>query len=594
MSRRLICVLILGLAGVSLIAPAASCVPDSLSLRLERDVAYLASDSLEGRLVGTSGIDEAAAYIAGRFKEIGLEPAFAGSFYQDFEITFGHSIQPGPWLQVGRTPFGYPEALSVLPISGSGTIAGRAVIVHAELDGDKAVEGSVAFWPEDKDQDRERWTIAGHDGLLDWMRRCCLAAAEAGAAGVVFVAGSDSDPDPPLHDFAVPRVYEACRIPAFEISLAGFREALRTDGIAAEEVVGGHQVKRTGNITDLPGLECRAEVHTAPRSVRVRNVAGILRCHDCRRDYIVVGAHYDHLGWGDIASTTPWRREIHNGADDNASGDAVVLELAREVAAGPALDRSVVFICFTAEELGALGSEYYVKNCPYPIDSTMAMINFDTVGRLEDDRLVVFGAKSASEFSGILAEAGAEQGLDIVEKEEIYGFSDQNAFYARGIPSMHVFTGAHDDYHSPDDDWQNLNYQGLESITLFAADLLRRIARMQDLTPVVAPSVPAEAEEELPAGSHGQGAFLGIVPDFAYTGTGVGIKGTLPESPAEAAGLKEGDAIGRIDEMPIADLKDLMRFLASKRPGDEVTIHVMRGGEPVTLQATLSVRSPRE
>jgi hypothetical protein len=269
---------------------------------------------------------------------------------------------------------------------------------------------------------------------------------------------------------------------------------------------------------------------------------------------------------------------------------AAVLEIASALAQRDRLERSVTFVCFTAEELGAIGSEYYCKNPPHDIDSTIAMINLDTVGRLEDNRLIVFGARSAVELSNILAEANTHHSLDLIEKQEIYGFSDQNPFYARGIPSLHFFTGAYDDYHSPDDDWQNINFEGLETLTSFVTDFTAAVASGdQALTPVVELEEPSKAE--MP---RGRGAFLGIIPDFTYSGTGVGIKGAVPGSPAEAAGLEDGDVIVSIDAKPIADLQGLMRFLVERGPGDEIEIRLMRGASAVTVKATLSVRSPRE
>ena len=236
-----------------------------------------------------------------------------------------------------------------------------------------------------------------------------------------------------------------------------------------------------------------------------------------------------------------------------------------------------------------MGSEHFCRKPPYPIDSAVAMINLDTVGRLEADRLIVFGARSATEFDSILKHTNRGHALDLVEKEEIYGFSDQNPFYARGVPSLHLFTGAHDDYHSPDDDWQKINYQGLAAVTFYVSDLVSALAvSSESLTPVVA------LEEPRPKVSRGRGAFFGIVPDFTYSGSGVGIKGTLPKSPAETSGLEGGDVILRIDGQLIADLQGLMEFLVAGAPGDTITIECMRGSSVVTKTAVLSVRTSRQ
>jgi hypothetical protein len=300
----------------------------------------------------------------------------------------------------------------------------------------------------------------------------------------------------------------------------------------------------------------------------------------------VVGAHYDHLGMGDIASMTPWRREVHNGADDNASGVGAMLEVAGELVLKPRAARSIALVAFTAEELGAVGSEYFCKHPPFPIERTVTMLNLDTVGRLESNKLIVFGARSAAEFSGMLAEADKGTGLELVEKQEIFGFSDQNPFYSRHVPSLHLFTGANSDYHTPDDDCAKLNYDGIARISAFATAMAVRIAGATQLTPVIIEEKPAEGPP-----SRGRGGFLGIVPDFTYNGKGVGIKGSVPKSPAETAGLEAGDVLVAIDGEPLADLEQLMTVLSGKSPGDVITVEIQRGPSTLTKQITLSVRS---
>jgi hypothetical protein len=215
------------------------------------------------------------------------------------------------------------------------------------------------------------------------------------------------------------------------------------------------------------------------------------------------------------------------------------------------------------------------------------MINLDTIGRMEEMKLIVFGALSAEEMSEVLR-SEIRYGLEIIEKKEIYGFSDQNPFYARGIPSLHFFTGAYDDYHSPDDDIENIDFTDLEIITEYVANVAYELANIDLLTPVIDAEEPSPPEM-----SRGSGAFLGIVPDFAYSGTGVGLKGTVPSSPAEAAGLQDGDILVAINGKTIADLRALMHFLAAGEPGDEIEIRIMRGSAPAVKHATLSVRSSR-
>jgi len=524
---------------------------------LESHVRYLASDSLEGRLPGTPGIEKAASYIAGEFEAMGLEPAFGGSYFQEFEINLGFTVTSGPFLKFDDGPPVPAGSVAALPISGSGSVGG---IVTRELPRQDDLTGHIVLLGVPAEVEEDRWTMMGRDGVLEYMGDEAARAEELGASAVVFAAGSGGEPGMGLHHFPLRKSYRQVGIPVVEML-------------------------NPGDVST-----CSLEVAVEARSIMVRNVGGILPGRLEPAKCVVVGAHYDHLGYGDIASSTPWRHEVHNGADDNASGVAALIETARRVIRSGTPNRPVVFVCFTAEELGALGSEYYCKHPPFPIEDTMAMINLDTVGRMEDNKIIIFGATSAEEMSEMLDDLYPGPSSDLIKKQEIYGFSDQNPFYARGIPSLHFFTGAYDDYHSPDDDPENLNFEGLSSLTRYVSNITWRLSMREDtLTPVINAEEPSPPEM-----SRGSGAFLGIVPDFAYSGTGVGLKGTVAASPAEAAGLQDGDVIVAIDGKPIADLRALMYFLAAAKPGDEIEIQIMRGSAPGIKRATLSVRSSQK
>ncbi len=558
--------------------------PDAIT-NLKTDICYLASDSLEGRLIGTPGIDKAAAYIAGEFKKAGLKPLFGDSYYQEFSVEFGFEVEGRPVFRIGDVTLDY----SVLPLSGSGTVWAGAVIARAiPATEDVNLAGKVVFCLEDEAIDKVRWTMIGRDGMLEWMKGFALRAGELKAGAVIFVSGSSHNPAAGFHLFAVPRDYVASALPCLEITYSGLEKALTLAGGPSESSLRAIEGDSTKSWIEIPGLQCELGITTKPRPISVKNVGAVIRGSRPGNEYLVVGAHYDHLGSGDIASSTPWRREIHNGADDNASGVGAVLELARRVSSHGTPARSIAFVCFTAEELGAVGSEYFCKNPPYPIDSTIAMINLDTVGRLEANKLIVFGATSAAEFGGMLAKSDENVGLDLVEKQEIFGFSDQNPFYARHIPSLHLFTGANSDYHTPDDDCARLNFEGLNSITaLTTAAVLNLANATQKITPIIV----AEKESQGPP-SRGRGGFLGIIPDFTYGGEGIQIKGSVAKSPAEAAGLQDGDVILSIDGQALSDLQQLMTVLNGKNPGDRITVEILRGSSTFATPITLSVRSP--
>jgi aminopeptidase YwaD len=554
---------------------------DALRENLKSHITYLASDSLGGRFVGTPGIEMAGRYIAGEFESIGLEPAFDGSYFQQFEIEVGFELLSPPAFRLGEMELAHERDFSVLPFSGSGQVSGR---LAAWSDGDSSRAAWVCCVVVDAARAEQRWTMTGRDGLLEWMRATGEACRRQGAAAVVFVSGDPEHPGASLHHFMISRTYAPLDIPALEVTFGAIDRILASRSLRMIEVT-SQGTDHVESIEITPPLDCTIDVAAGPASIKVRNVGGLLKGKG--QGYLVIGAHYDHLGYGDIASSQPWRREVHPGADDNASGVAGVIEIARILASRGRPERSVVFLTFTAEELGALGSEYYCANAPYPIDSTVAMINLDCIGRLENGKLIAFGARSAEELSGLLEDAVSGHEINIIEKQEIYGFSDQNPFYARGIPALHFFTGAHTDYHSPDDVPDKINFDGEASVTSFVADFASLLAfAPTKLTPVV---TEPETTEKI---SRGNGAHLGIIPDFTYAGTGVGIKGTVPGSPAEQAGLLDGDVIVGIDDRPIMDLRGLMIFLAGSSPGDTIEIQVMRAPVVEALKAVLSVRSP--
>jgi aminopeptidase YwaD len=575
---------------------------------LRQTVCHLASDSLEGRLVGTQGIAKASDFIADRMASIGLKPLFGDSYFQDFEIDFGFEIERNPTFVIGDTRVDY----SVLPISGSGAIWGAAVIARelvAARPESTDIAGKVVFLVEDPVIERTRWTTLGRDGLLAWMRDEAERAAELQASAIVFVSGSagapvrdgtpgaaprnaPSDTHPEgFHTFFVPAKFAPMPIPCLEMTYSELQTAVAGQGMLLEDFHRAIEADSSEAWTAIKGLRCEIGIATRPRVISVRNVGGLLEGCAKKSEYVVVGAHFDALGHGDIASATPWRREIHPGANDNASGIGALLEIAREVAPVGCLDRSVAFVGFTAEEPGALGSRYFCGHAPFSLDSTAAMINLDTVGQLENRRLIAFGAKSSEEFGNMLKRAEHYSGVKVVETQEIFDASDQDCFYANGIPSVHLCTGAYPDYHSPDDVCANINFPGLATVSEFASRLLVEMAdspARPTLVQVPEGGAPAEGQHT-PARGHG--GFLGVIPDFTYIGEGVGIKGTMPGSPAEAAGLRAGDVLMAVDGKPLADLRQLMTVLTEKRPGDEITLEVLRGGSRLTVKATIGVRA---
>ena len=318
----------------------------------------------------------------------------------------------------------------------------------------------------------------------------------------------------------------------------------------------------------------------------VRNVIGVIPGRGALAgEIVVVGAHYDHLGYGGMGSLDPDSTGvIHNGADDNASGVAALLEIARAVRGRAQGDRrTIVFIAFTAEELGLIGSAQYVQYPVAPNDSTVAMINLDMVGRLREDKLLVFGTETAPEFTPLLDSLNTQYDFDLKGSGDGWGRSDQQSFYAEGIPVLHFFTDTHTDYHRVTDDPPLINAEGAARIAAFVADLTLRLAAAQTAPTYV--EIPRPA----PVG-YGSGASLGTIPNMSESPGGVLLTGVREGGPAAAAGIRGGDIIKRIGEHEVTDLYAMTRALGAQEPGDVVTVVVERDGELVEFTVTLGRR----
>ena len=342
------------------------------------------------------------------------------------------------------------------------------------------------------------------------------------------------------------------------------------------------------------GRDAPAARQTPTGALIGKNVIGILPGRDpvLRNQIVILGAHYDHLGLGGFGSLDPDSTGIvHNGADDNASGAAALIQVAARLAtARPA--RTVVFIAFSGEELGLLGSAFYVKQPIYPLASTLAMVNLDMVGRLRNGRLIVYGARSAKEFPALLDSLNWYAGFDLKAQGDGYGPSDQSSFYAAKRPVLHLFTDLHEDYHRTTDDWQKVNYDGLKRVADFSLGLVTALAnRTKPLTFLELPTPPVSQMGAPPAsGTPGYGAYLGTVPDMTGSPGGVRLVGVRAGSPAEKAGLRGDDIITRIGTKETPDLQAMTDALRSHKPGEVVEILVRRGASVTTLQATLGVR----
>lgn len=324
-----------------------------------------------------------------------------------------------------------------------------------------------------------------------------------------------------------------------------------------------------------------------------RNVIGLLRGGDAElaKEFVIVGAHHDHLGTGGFGSLAPDEDAIHNGADDNASGVAALLSAAQQLSSGPKPARSIVFMTFTGEESGLLGSAHFAGHPTLALTNVVAMLNMDMVGRLGDQPLIVYGVDTAEEWNTLLAPAAANADVQLATRGEGYGPSDHTSFYTRDIPVLHFFTNVHGDYHRPSDDWQKIDAAGLQKVAAIVVDVARGVA---DRRPTL--TLRRGAGEPIQPGqgrSQGSDAWLGSVPDFTPVESGVKLSGVSPNSPAAMAGLRSGDILIGLGSHKVEDLQGLTDALGAHKPGDSVEVRYIRDGHEHKLELVLASRAHR-
>ncbi len=601
-------------ASATAASPTPKPAPSYLSaaaLRMRQDVSYLAADAREGRGPGTAGIDDAADYIAAEFRNIGLKPApNAHGYFQKFTISNEPQLEPGSKLAIelpggGKLDFSLDTDFSPLALGDSGKLAGKEIVFAGygitakddalKLDYDDYagldVKGKVVLILRREPQlEDEKSAFAGkRNTAYAEFRHKATNAFQHGAAAVLLVnnlAGSEGKDQ--IMPFRMAGMSRNSTIPFVQISrekadaLLKAASAPTLEALEKEIDADGKPHSRV-----LAGVKADLDVTIARKPVNVKNVVGVLEgAGPLADETIVIGGHYDHLGFGGEGSLAFGSRDIHNGADDNASGTSMVIEIARRLASRPdPLPRRVVFMLFSAEERGLLGSQHYVENPLFPLDKTVAMINFDMVGRLNQNQdLTVYGTGTSPSFESIVDGLGKAAGFNIKKIADGSGPSDHQSFYLKNIPVLFFFTGTHKDYHRPSDDSDLIDIDGMSRIAdlteLVILELLRRPNR-PEFVKVARAAGPGRVALR---------AYLGSIPDYDDAGKGVKLSGVQTGSPAEKGGLKGGDIVIRMADKPVGTIQDYMESLSTKKPGDEIEVVVKREGKDVTLKVILGNR----
>ncbi len=581
--------------------------------RLLKDIQFLASDELEGRGIGTQGLDLAADFIRDEFQKAGLKPAMPnGSYFQPFEMISGRRLSEGNSLML-RGPSGNTVELAVgkdfAPFAQSslGEFDGPLVFVGygitaAEFSyddyADTDVKGKVVLImlhePGPWDKADPHSPFSGNvDTKHARFDEKALNAAKHGAKAVLFVSAPHilKGQADKLLELESVRGSQQAKVAQIQVTSTAIEPLLKAGlgkDLAAVEKEIESDLKPRSKL--LEGWSVTGRVAIEDVRANVKNVLGMLEAGGPHaQETIVLGAHYDHWGRGGEGSLAPGSREIHNGADDNASGTAGVLELARRLArrdpGAPGLGRRIVFAAFTAEERGLFGSAHYVEDPVIALTHTVAMINFDMIGRLRDDKLIVYGTGTASEFMPLLEKLNADRRFSIRPIATGMGPSDQTSFYAKKIPVLHFFTDNHPDYHKPSDDWEKISIEGAERVVDMVEDLIVELANAESRpTFVLVPEAP-KAD-----GPGGERAWLGSIPAFGEQVDGTLLSGVTPDSPADRAGLRGGDLIVQLGTHEIHGLQDLRDALTRHKPGEIIKVVVQRGPLKISYPVTLGRR----
>jgi aminopeptidase YwaD len=635
--------------------------------RLRQAIEYLASDALEGRRTGTPGANGAAHYIAGEFSLLGLRPGMdiarpartrgenRSRYLQSFPFVSSvalvpnnlFSLNPGP--AADTTPIKVSEDWMPLGFSSNGSLKSAEMVFagygissselkYNDYGNANARDRVVVVFAGSPDGDNPhgQFTQAGQ------VRFKAAAARAAGARALLIITAEDKLKDDRLAQLSydnggeagipvivISRKLAARILGASDANLSEFTkvaDARTSAGAALREPIKGRTL----------GLDANVNRRESPSF----NIIGILPGSDpkLKNEAIVLGAHYDHLGRGGEGSLAPREGEIHHGADDNASGTAALIELARRLSTqGPRPRRTIIFIAFSGEEEGLIGSSYYVNHPVVPLANTIAMINMDMIGRLQDQKLIIGGIGTAPEWRAMvegqnspanMATAAIYEGFNSADysklsvnldpkvspvgypiiigangrpvvtaaasstpleaatpftltlNEDGYGPSDHSSFYSKKIPVLFFWTGTHNDYHKPSDTYEKINYLGESRIISFVERIIHDLDK-SDKRPTY-----AVAKSESQGRSSGFRVYLGTIPNYADSNDGLLLDGVRDASPAAKAGIKAGDKIVKVAGHDVKNVYDYTYALGEMKGGQEYEIEVIRGSERLKLKIT--------
>lgn len=578
------------------------------------DVKYLASPQLRGRPTGSPELEKAAHFIAGQFKSFGLKPIDGKSYFQAFNVTtnarlgpanhFSYSLDGKPTEVKFRDEYIPFTCSSRAKLAGHVVFAGYGITASEYGYDDYAgvdAKGKIVLLLRHEPQEFDEKSVFQGKVYTEHAQFFSKAtnAKNHGAIGVILVndrAAHRGDADD-LEKFGTLVGPGDAGIPYLQIKADTVERWFEAAGKNMEEIQQEIDKDLHPRSFAFPAtLEIHANLDLE-RAVRTaHNVAGYLP--GSTDEYVVIGAHYDHLGMGEQFSMSPSLAgtTIHPGADDNASGTAGVIELARWYGSQPKQKRGILFLAFAGEELGLLGSSYYVNHPAFPLEKAVAMINMDMIGRMREGKVYIGGVGSGSSLKPMLEEILPKYKLNIDFSDAAgYGSSDHTSFTTKQVPVLFFFSGLHADYHRPGDTWDKIDAPDtvkLLGLVSDVADHLRAEAVRPQFVRVKEVAGPhgGSAGSATAGAASGYGPYFGSIPDFTELPNGVRFADVREGSPAGKAGLRGGDVLVEFDGKAIKNLYDFTYALRTKKPGDEVTVKVLRGSEKVEVKVLLEQR----
>ena len=529
-------------------SPKLSKADQAMITNLQSHISYLASDKLEGRRAGTNGEKLAGEYISQKFQAIGLQPKGDDGFFQSFEIYDGKQINNSTRLIINDNTLAVEKDFFPFPFSQNMSLEALPAIAVQEAD---------MPWFYDLKETLEENKNNPHFDLNEYIRNNAKKAKSRGASAVILYNSSAID------------------------DKLKFDPKDRTDKLDIPVVYVYKEASKKYFSDQAATLDIKMKIDVTEKKRTGRNVVGYL--DNSASKTIVLGAHYDHLGYGEDGNSMlrTGEKNIHNGADDNASGTAALIELARILKSAKQKNSNYLFIAFSAEELGLNGSKFFVEHPTIDFSKVNYMINMDMVGRLNDSSQVVTigGFGTSPQWSSLINPTDKKNPFTIRIDSSGTGPSDHTSFYRKDIPVLFFFTGLHTDYHKPSDDLDKINYIGETKIINYISGII--------LSPILVEQKLAftkTRETQTASSLRSGGVTMGIMPDYTFSGAGVRCDGVTDGRPAQKAGLKAGDVIIKIGEHSVSSMDSYMQTLGKFQKGEKAKVKFKRGNEEMETE----------